>query len=298
VFVLFFILQTEVLPMKLATLVRILEDALPLLACPRCGQPFSLAGTSLKCTSNHCYDLCAKGYVNLAPQHDQSREKYDAALFESRSVVLESGFYAPVLTAISDMLKKHFGDSPFSLLDAGCGEGYYARSIAGSFPGSRVMGVDLSRDGIRAAARKPGDVLWLVADLKQLPLADHSADVVLDVLTPASYDAFRRVLKPDGELIKVIPDSHYLAEIRSAFQPYLRQEGYSNQQVLEHLSKHAQILEQQEILETLPLTPEQAKAFLRMTPMGFSVPQDVLEKTVLKEITLHLQVVRCRLGKG
>ena len=180
--------------MKLATLVRILEDALPLLACPRCGQPFTLAGTSLKCTHNHCYDLCAKGYANLAPQHDQSREKYDAALFESRSVVLESNFYAPVLAAIGDMLKNRFGDAPFSLLDAGCGEGYYARSIAGSFPRSRVVGIDLSRDGIRAAARKPGDVLWLVADLKQLPLADRSTDVVLTSVSCANSSKVKKAM--------------------------------------------------------------------------------------------------------
>lgn len=280
---------------KLATLVRILEHSLPLLACPRCGQPFALTGTSLRCTAGHCYDLCAKGYINLAPQHDQSKEKYDAALFDSRSIVLGSGFYAPVLDAITDMLEARFGTGAFSLVDAGCGEGYYARSIAGRFPQSRVIGIDLSRDGIKAAARQPGDVLWLVADLKQLPLPDARTDVVLDVLTPASYDAFRRVLKPDGELIKVIPDADYLREIRQAFQPHLRQEGYSNRKVLDHLRKHAQVLEQQEIRQTLALTPEQARAFLRMTPMGFSVPEQVLEETALEEITLHLQVLRCRI---
>ncbi len=281
--------------MNLKTLTRILEGTLPLLACPRCGQPFCLSGNSLRCTGSHCYDLAAKGYVNLAPQHDQRREKYDAALFESRSVVLDSGFYTPVLAAITDMLTARFADAPFCLLDAGCGEGYYARSIAERFPASHVIGVDLSRDGILAAARKPGDVLWLVADLKQLPLADAQMDVVLDVLTPASYDTFRRVLKPEGELIKVIPDSDYLKEIRQAFQPHLRQEGYSNRQVLEHLGKHATILEQREVRKTLPLTPQEAKAFLRMTPMGFSIPEQVLEETVLEEITLHLQVVRCKL---
>lgn len=281
--------------MNLKTLTGILEKDLPLLSCPRCGQPFALSGTSLRCTRNHCYDLCAKGYVNLAPQHDQSREKYDAALFESRSIVLESGFYAPVLDAVSHMLKARFGDAPFTLMDAGCGEGYYARSLASRFPAASVMGLDLSRDGIRAAARKPGDVLWLVADLKQLPLADRSTDVVLDVLTPASYDAFRRVLKEDGELIKVIPDSDYLCEIRSAFQPHLRQEGYSNRQVLEHLGRHAAVLEQREVRSTLPLTPEQAQAFLQMTPMGFSVPEEVRKSVQLRRITLHLQVLRCKL---
>ena len=282
--------------MNLKTLRGILETDLSLLACPRCGQSFSLSGNSLRCAGNHCYDLAAKGYVNLAPQHDQSREKYDAALFESRSIVLESGFYAPVLDAVGSMLDARFGNSPFVLADAGCGEGYYARSLAQRFPAASVIGLDLSRDGILAAARKPGSVLWLVADLKQPPLAPGMTDVVLDVLTPASYDTFRRVLKPGGELIKVIPDADYLKEIRQAFQPHLRQESYSNGQVLEHLSRHAEILERQEVHQTLPLTTEQSRAFLQMTPMGFSVPEEVRNTTTLEQITLHLQVIRCRLN--
>jgi len=282
--------------LSLQSLMRQLTPALPTLACPRCAEPFSLTGASLKCANGHCYDLCAKGYVNLAPQHDQRREKYDADLFNCRSQVLEDGFYQPVLDAISAMLKANRGDQPFSLLDAGCGEGYYARQLAQSFPQASVLGVDLSRDGIKAAARKPGDVLWLIADLKRLPVASQQLDYVLDVFTPANYDEFRRVLAPGGEMIKVIPDTDYLCEIRSAYQQHLRQEQYSNQRVVDHLQRNARIIEQISIRKTYPLTPEQSRCFLAMTPMGFSVPQQVLENTVLSEITLHLQILRCQLN--
>jgi len=283
--------------MNLQTLTRLLIPALPHLACPRCGSSFSLVGNSVKCGNNHCYDLCAKGYINLAPQHDQSKEKYDATLFQSRNRILTDGFYQPVLDAIARMLEAKHGEKPFVLLDAGCGEGYYARQLAQRFHEASIIGLDLSRDGIRAATRQPGDVLWLVGDLKQLPLADHQTDCVLDVFTPANYEEFARVLKPDGELIKVIPDSDYLAEIREAFQPYLRQEGYSNQLVVDHLHKNAEILEKVEVRQTFPLNEEQSRCFLSMTPMGFSVPKEVLEKTVLREITLHLQVLRCKVQK-
>lgn len=280
--------------MNLQTLTHLLTASLPHLACPRCGSSFSLTGTSIKCEKNHCYDLCAKGYINVAPQHDQSKEKYDAILFQSRNRILTDGFYQPVLDVIARMLKARHADMPFLLLDAGCGEGYYARQLAQQFHEASIIGLDLSRDGIRAAARQPGNVLWMVGDLKQLPLADNQADYVLDVFTPANYEEFARVLKPDGELIKVIPDSDYLAEIRHAFRSHLRQEGYSNQQVLDHLNQNADILEQTEIHQIFPLNEEQSRCFLNMTPMSFSVPREVLEETVLKEITLHLQVLRCR----
>ncbi len=280
------------------SLKRVQEQLIPQLhrlCCPRCGQPFAMDVSSLRCSNGHCYDLSAKGYVNLAPQHNQSKEKYDADLFASRSRVLEDGFYQPVADAVSDMLKTRYASSPFTLLDAGCGEGYYSRLLAERFSSASVIGVDLSRDGIIAAARKPGRALWLVADLKQLPLTDHQTDCVLDVFTPANYQEFARVLKPEGELIKVIPDADYLCEIRSAFQPYLLKEGYSNQQVLDHLERHCQILEQVIIRKTFPLTPEQSRCFLRMTPMGFSVPREQLADTLLDQITLHLRVLRCRI---
>lgn len=282
--------------MKPAVLAGQLRPLLPSLCCPRCRNPFSLTEQSLICSDGHCFDLSRRGYINLAPSHDQSGEKYDAALFESRSCVLEAGFYAPVADAAIRCLEQAFPEGAFTLLDVGCGEGYYARQLAGHFPSAHVLGLDISRDAITAAARQSHNAVWLVADLKHLPIADGCADAVLDVLTPADYAEFRRVLSPEGLLIKVIPGDDYLREIREAVAPFLRGGAdYSGQRVLEHLFQHAQILSQQEIRHTLPLTPELSRAFLRMTPMTFSVPEDALQTISLSQITIHMQLLCCRM---
>ena len=55
---------------------------------------------------------------------------------------------------------------------------------------------------------------WFVADLKRLPVRSAAADVVLNVFSPADYAEFRRVLAPDGELLKVVPGPDYLREVR------------------------------------------------------------------------------------
>jgi len=55
-----------------------------------------------------------------------------------------------------------------------------------------------------------------VGDLRRLPFADGTFSAVLDVMTPANYDEFRRVLSPDGMLVKVYPGQDYLREIRAA----------------------------------------------------------------------------------
>lgn len=105
--------------MKIEELSKRWEPELPLLRCPKCGADFTLERGQFRCRSGHCYDLSAKGYVNLAPSHDQKKEKYDASLFEARSRIFADGFYRPVLEAVCGMLERRFGDSSFTLADVG-----------------------------------------------------------------------------------------------------------------------------------------------------------------------------------
>ncbi|MBR3875086.1 MAG: methyltransferase domain-containing protein [Clostridia bacterium] len=276
--------------MKPAVLAQRLFPLMPMLRCPRCASPFRLTDQSLVCEQNHCYDLSKRGYVNLAPNHDQEAEKYGTDLFESRRIVFEGGFYQPVLEQIA----AHLSDEPLTVLDVGCGEGWYARMLSQAFPQAQFLGLDISRDAITAAARTQSSANWLVADLKHLPVADHSVDVLLDVLTPADYAEFARVLKPGGKLIKVIPGTDYLCEVRRAVAPWLRNGGsYDNAQVMEHLKQHAKIISANEISTPSPLTAQQSHAFLRMTPMTFSVPEEVLSTLALETITIHMHVLCC-----
>lgn len=281
--------------MKPAVLAQKLAPLMPVLRCPRCQSAFALSGASLICENRHCYDLSKRGYVNLAPAHDQAAEKYDAELFESRRMVFEHGFYQPV----AEVIARHLPDTAVTMLDAGCGEGYYARLLSERFPQLQFIGLDISRDAITAAARERSGAHWLVADLKHLPVADSSADIVLDVLTPADYAEFGRVLRKNGLLIKVIPGSDYLCEVRKAVATWLRSgDTYDNSRVIEHLKEHADILEETEVRITRALTPDESRAFLRMTPMTFSVPAEALDTLSLGEITIHMHVLVCRMKEA
>ncbi|MDD6041149.1 MAG: methyltransferase domain-containing protein [Clostridia bacterium] len=281
--------------MKPAVLAQRLAPLTSILRCPRCAAAFSVNDQSLICENRHCFDLSRRGYVNLAPSHDQAAEKYDAELFSSRRLVFERGFYLPVAEAIA----RHLPDAPLTVLDAGCGEGYYTRLLAERFPQAQWIGLDISRDAITAAARDPGRACWLVADLKHLPVADASADVVLDVLTPADYAEFGRVLKPGGLLVKAVPGADYLCEIRRCVAPWLRSgDTYDNARVIGHLKQHADPVQEDEVRVTRPLLPDEARAFLRMTPMTFSVPDEVLDTLSLSEITIHMHILVCRIKEA
>lgn len=279
--------------MKPAILAKRLTPLLPVLQCPKCDGALTLTEQSLICESGHCYDLSRRGYVNLAPDHRQSGDKYDVALFESRGRVFAGGFYAPVRDALCALLDGR--SESFTLVDAGCGEGYYARAVQARFPDARAIGLDLNRDAVALAARSAERGGWFVADLKRLPVRSGAADVVLNVFSPADYAEFRRVLAPDGELIKVVPGPDYLREVREAVAGYLRGGAYDNASVLAHLRAHAQVLSETPVRSVASLTPADSRDFLRMTPLTFSVPAEALEQIVLDHMTIDVRVLRCRM---
>ena len=252
-----------------------------LLRCPVCGTAFSHCGASLRCKTGHTFDPSKKGSVNFAPNAAVSR--YDAALFSARRRILEAGFYDAVIEAIRSEMPAKGG----TVLDAGCGDGTFTKALQGE----TTVGIDLSKDAIRLAASGGGPVLWMVGDLSRLPIQCDSVDVVLNLFSPANYAEFARVLRTDGVLLKLVPQSGYLSEIRALLGGRLRHETYSNEAVVSHLSERFCVKRRVRITHTFPLTPEQAADFLRMTPLMFGMEPDALDPTALKEITVDVELV-------
>ena len=47
--------------------------------------------------------------------------------------------------------------------------------------------------------------------------APASFDTILNLFSPSNYQEFDRILKPGGQVIKVVPAASYLKELRQAF---------------------------------------------------------------------------------
>ena len=256
-------------------------NSITLLRCPVCGTAFSQSGASLVCKNGHTFDPSRKGYVHFAPNAAPSQ--YDRALFEARRRVFEAGFY----DAVTDAIHTAMPEDPAVVLDAGCGDGTFTKRLQGK----TTIGIDLSKDAIQLAARGGGPILWAVGDLTKLPVADASVDVVLNLFSPAHYAEFTRVLKPDGTLLKLVPGKRYLAEIRALMGDRLRKESYSNDAVVSHLSERFRVKDRVPVTYTLPLTNEQAKDFIRMTPLTFGTAPEALDASALKQITIDVEIL-------
>ncbi|HGP8055468.1 TPA: putative RNA methyltransferase [Streptococcus pneumoniae] len=259
-------------------------------ACPICQENLTLLETNFKCCNRHSFDLAKFGYVNLAPQIKQSAN-YNKENFQNRQQILEAGFYQAILDAVSDLLAS--SKTTTTILDIGCGEGFYSRKLQESHSEKTFYAFDISKDSVQIAAKSEPNwaVNWFVGDLARLPIKDANIDILLDIFSPANYGEFRRVLSKDGILIKVIPTENHLKEIRQRVQDQLTNKEYSNQDIKEHFQEHFTILSSQTASLTKTITAEQLQALLSMTPLLFHVDQSKIDWSQLTEITIEAEIL-------
>lgn len=176
--------------------------------CPQCGPsaptPLHPRDRSLVCREGHRFDAARQGYVNLLVGAGTRFTADTGAMIAARERVQSSGVYAPLKTALHELLPHG------PLLDAGCGTGYYAHGL----DCESLLALDLSKHAVRRAARLPR-TLALVWDLwRPVPLADDAVDAVLNVFAPHNFPEFARVLAPGGTVVVVAPAEGHLVEAR------------------------------------------------------------------------------------
>lgn len=262
-------------------------EALQALRCPVCGSDMFRQDDDFACVQGHRVNVNRKGCINFLSAPAESC--YDAALFTARRRVFAAGCYDTVAEAIATLLPT----GEHRLLDAGCGDGWYLNALLTAHPGWQGAGLDISRDAIFAATDQPCTALWCVGDLRRLPFRDNAFTAVLDVLTPANYGEFRRVLAKDGLLIKVYPGSEYLKEIRAARGMPRYEEG----QVDAYLREKAAVMGQTRVTISHQVTPELWRDFVWMTPLNQDLSVEEKEKLAAHPadtVTVDLHVTACQ----
>ena len=113
-----------------------------LFLCPLCGGQLDEADRGLRCERGHCFDRAKEGYVHLLPVNWKNSKAPgdDKGMVAARRAFLDKGFYEPLRKALCGLGAELTGDAP-TILDAGCGEGYYTAGMrqallnAGKAPG-------------------------------------------------------------------------------------------------------------------------------------------------------------------
>ena len=211
-----------------------------ILQCPVCRNPLLNSADGYKCSNSHTFDASREGYVNLLLVHKKnSKEPGDnKEIIQSRRRFLDLGLYNGISDGINEAVANNLpgpgNERAFNILDAGCGEGFYLKRLKeflAQRPGTPApvgyYGVDISKFAVRKATQRDRTMDWFVAGIKDLPFAQSSIDLILNVFSPADFPEFSRVLTETGGLLIVSPGPRHLNGLREVIYPNAREHAPS-----------------------------------------------------------------------
>lgn len=232
------------------------------LACPVCGCPLTEGEKAYICERRHSFDIARQGYVNLLVGKGASVHGDNGEMIAARRRFLSRGYYAPLAHALEEAIQSYAPDGA-TLLDVGCGEGYYTEHAARALreKGGSLFAFDISKDALKATAQRKCAALF-VGSAYKMPVLDGSADIVTLFFSPFAREEILRVLKPNGIFIMAYPAERHLWGLKQAIYdtPYLNTPEDTE---IEGLA----LLEKRDISEEILLPDNEAVTDLfKMTP--------------------------------
>lgn len=264
-----------------------LQENAPLFQCPLCHEPMTALAKGIICPNRHRFDLSKKGTLYFLDH--QIKTEYDHEMFLHRGAMIQSGMYQPLLDVLAPLCENE------QILDVGCGEGSFLNNLAEQVSLGASIGFDISKEGIYLATNQPANLFWCVADLTNLPFADASFSTILNIFSPSNYQEFDRILKTDGQVIKVVPRSGYLKELRAAFYPEdAQKQSYSNQQVVDKFQQIYPDMTQTQVTYVFDIPEKNRLSLLEMSPLEWGVSPErkaKIQANPLTKITIDLDIL-------
>jgi len=240
--------------------------------CPLCRHTLERGDKVWRCRTGHSFDVAREGYVNLLPvQHKNSRDPGDdPQMVLARREFLQAGHYQPLREAVLKLLAPLQAKS---ILDIGCGEGYYTDVFTQA--ADEVVGLDIARPAIRLAAKRYPGITWLVGSGALLPIANASIDIVSNMFTQLHIDEMQRVLKPEGYVLVVTPAPDHLWSVREQLFDEVR--AHDPDKFLNGFDASFELQSQQQVRFDLSLNQQGLRQLLQMTPYAWKAKQEKRE---------------------
>lgn len=188
------------------------------LRCPICSLPLQDGGKSLFCERGHCFDRAREGYWNLLHRPSAHAHGDDKSMLDARRRFLETGAYAPLREAIRSLAEAQLPEGG-TLLDAGCGEGYYTAYLQEKWQkkGVELYALDVSKEAVRLTAKRLGpSARCVVASVFAVPMPDGAAHGILSLFAPYAEEEFLRLLPVGGFLLRAFPLARHLFSLKEA----------------------------------------------------------------------------------
>lgn len=144
----------------------------------------------------------------------------------NRTAFLDAGHFEGIAATISKHVHQR-DTKPWRILDAGCGTGHHLARVTEALPPPVVgIGLDISKEAARQAARRWPTLAFAVADLwTEWPVQDNAVHLLLSIFAPKNFSEAARALRPGGWLALVYPGRDHMAELRYRFGLMRRHEA-------------------------------------------------------------------------
>jgi 23S rRNA (guanine745-N1)-methyltransferase len=253
------------------------------LACPLCGARLSLEARTLRCPKRHAFDVAREGYLNFLVGEKKAALAGDSDdMLCARRTFLSRGHYGALDDTLADVVIRHLGGTPplskepLVVVDVGAGEGHMITRVRAAVMDALApdthrdalafVGTDIAKEGMRMAAKRDRDSVFLVADtMARLPFVDGSVRVLMNVLAVRHVAEFARVLAHGALLVVVIPCPHHLSELRATL-PLLQIAPDKEDALVRALNDDFRGLERIKVEIPLALTHDDQRALFSMMP--------------------------------
>lgn len=235
--------------------------------CPICKSKLNINGKSYACEKNHSFDIAKQGYVNLLPANkkhsDNPGDTKEMVL--SRRAFLESGYYDCFTDKLCEIINSLFeGKERITIADCGCGEGYYDGKLEKLNMNFDLFGFDISKEAVKSASGKYKKYTYAVGSCFDMPLADNSFDLALNIFAPMVENEMARILKKDGYMIYAVPGKSHLMGLKEL----LYENTYENEE------KHTEydgfdFVDRLSVKKEITVDSETGVNLFRMTPYYF-----------------------------
>lgn len=264
------------------------------LSCPLDLTTLKAENNTFKCQKGHCFDKAKQGYINLLPvQFKNSLNPGDnKEMVLARSAFLNEGYYEPIAQQLLQIIQNSLTKET-TLIDAGCGEGYYTNFIFNQLikqhPQSSFsfLGFDISKEAIKQASKRSKNICWAVATNQKIPTKENCADILISLFGFPVLSEFTRVLKNNGLLIIATAGQNHLIEIRKQIYQEIHTKKETN-----IIHPHLQLTEKISLKKEIFVSSDEAVMhLLKMTPHFYRIPiekRTEIMKNLPHQLTLNV----------
>jgi 23S rRNA (guanine745-N1)-methyltransferase len=245
--------------------------------CPVCQAPLIKNVKQYICSKNHTYDISEKGYVNLmlANQKKSKNPGDNKEMMESRKNFLNHNYYEKFSIVLGETILEELKSDKPTILDAGCGEGYYISNLKNLCQREAVFyGMDISKNAILYAVKRDKEINFSVGSSFDLPFIDNSLDCVIRNFAPGDDREFRRVLTKGSILVIATPGIEHLYGLKAVLYDTPRKNPIKTEEIdgFEHIRT-------QNISYSISIdNNEDIKNLISMTPYYWSITEDMRKR--------------------